>query len=81
MGEMPPWHVGNPVSQESVPIPPSSCNPNSCYIITCQISLLALQGVQQTLLPFLFYLQRARPAFHLLSQLLPKAPLERPSYQ
>lgn len=61
MGEMPLWHVGNPVSQESIPTLPSSCNANSCYIITCQISLLALQGVQQTLLPFLFYLQRAQP--------------------
>lgn len=60
MGEMPLWHMGNPVSQESIPTLPSSCNANSCYIITCQISLLALQGVQ-TLLPFLFYLQRAQP--------------------
>lgn len=53
MGEIPPWHVGNPESQESIPILPSSCNANSCYIITCQISLLALQGGEQTSLPFL----------------------------
>lgn len=42
MGEIAPWHVGNPESQESIPILPSSCNAISCYIITCQISLLAL---------------------------------------
>lgn len=67
-GEIPPWHVGNPESQESIPILPSSCNANSCYIITCQISLLALQGGKQTSLPFLLYLQRAQPVSCLLSQ-------------
>lgn len=67
MGEIPPWHVGNPESQESIPILPSSCNANSCYIITCQISLLALQGGEQTSLPFLFYLQRAQPVCYPLA--------------
>lgn len=66
-GEMPPWHVGNPESQESMPILPSSCNANSCYIITCQISLLALQGGEQTSLPFLLYLQRTQPVCFLLA--------------
>lgn len=41
---MPPWRVGNPESQESVSFLPGSCNDNSCYIITCQIYLLALRG-------------------------------------
>lgn len=67
MGEIPSWHVGNPESQESIPILPSSCNANSCYIITCQISLLALQGGEQTSLPFPFFLQRAQRVCFLLA--------------
>lgn len=51
MSEIPPWHVGDPESRESIAILPDSCNDNSCYIITRQIYLLALRGAWQTSLP------------------------------